>query len=63
MDELNPRKVRAGLIIVGVVVAVSVVLLVVIDEPVGKAVMLAVAATAFVRAFLLTRSLRRQDRA
>ncbi len=61
MDELNPRKVRAGLIIVGVVVAVSVVLLVVIDEPVGKAVMLAVAATAFVRAFLLTRSLRRQD--
>ena len=55
----DPRKVRAGLILVVLVVAVSVVLLVVIDDPLGKIVMLAVALTAFVRALLLTRSLRR----
>ena len=57
----NPRKVRAGLILVVLVVAVSVVLLVVIDDPLGKVVMVAVALTAFVRALLLTRSLRREQ--
>ena len=38
---------------------VAVVLLFVIDDPFGRAVMFAVAALGVVRAFLLTRSLRR----
>jgi hypothetical protein len=56
----DPRKVRAGLAVVVVVVVVSVVLLLVVDDPLGKAVMVAVALTGVVRAFLLTRSLRKE---
>ena len=51
---------RIGLVVVlVVVVVVAVVLVVVIDDPFGRAVMFAVAALAVVRAFLLSRSLRR----
>ncbi len=57
-DERDPIKVRVGLIIIGLVVALSVGLFVVIDAPAGKALMFAVAATAFVRAALLVRWLR-----
>jgi hypothetical protein len=38
---------------------VAIVLLFVIDDPLGRAVMFAVAALGVIRAFLLTRSLRR----
>ena len=48
-----------GLIVIAVVVLVAAVLVAVIDDPLGRAVMLAVAAVGIVRAFLLTRSLRR----
>lgn len=58
--QLNPRKVRAGLALVVLVMVVSVVLLLNIDDPLGKAVMVAVALIAVVRAFLLTRSLRKK---
>ena len=58
--ELDPRKVRTGLAIVTAVFVVAAVLIVVIDDPFGRAVMAAVAALAVVRAFLLSRSLRRQ---
>ena len=44
--------------VVSAVVIVAVVLILVIDDPFGRAVMFAVAALAVVRAFLLTRSLR-----
>ena len=57
--ELNPRKVRVGLALVSVVVIVAVVLFVVIEDPFGRAVMFGVAAIGVIRAFLLTRSLRR----
>ena len=57
----DPRKVRAGLVVVVLVVAVSLVLLVVIDDPLGRVVMFGIALTAFVRAFLLTRALRREQ--
>ena len=57
--QLDPRKVRIGLLMISVVVAVAIVLLFVIDDPVGRAVMFAVAALGVIRAFLLTRSLRR----
>jgi hypothetical protein len=57
---LNPRKVRIGLAIVGVVLVVAIVLLLVVESPVGKAVMFAIAAVALVRAYLLSRWLRAQ---
>jgi hypothetical protein len=41
------------------VVMVAAVLVVVVDDPLGRAAMLAVAAVGIVRAFLLSRSLRR----
>ena len=54
----DPRKVRMGLAIISVVVVLAVVLLFVVEGPVGKALMFAVAATAIVRVALLVRWLR-----
>ena len=56
--EVDARKVRIGLIVIVIVVAVATVLVAVLDDPVGRAVMLAVASVGIVRAFLLSRSLR-----
>lgn len=55
----DPRKVRMGLALICVVVVVAVGAMAVVDDPFGRALMFAVAATAFVRAFLLFRWLRR----
>ena len=60
-QEMSPAKVRIGLAVIGVVLAVALVLIAVIDSPAGKALMFAIAATALVRAFLLYRSLRREQ--
>jgi hypothetical protein len=60
-DEVNPAKVRIGLAIVGVVVLAALVLIAVIDSPLGKAIMFAVALTAVVRAYVLYRALRREQ--
>ena len=60
-DEVNPTKVRIGLAIIGVVVLVALGLVAVIDSPLGKAIMFAVAVTAFVRAYVLYRALRREQ--
>jgi hypothetical protein len=56
--EVNRRKVRVGLAMVSVVVVAAVVLFVIIDDPIGRAVMFAVALSGFIRAYLMTRSLR-----
>jgi hypothetical protein len=56
--QLDRRKVRIGLVMISAVVVVALVLVAVIDDPFGRAVMVAVAALAIVRAFLLSRSLR-----
>lgn len=56
---VNPRKVRAGLAIICLAVVIAAVGLFVIPSTAGRAVMLAVAVTAVVRAALLVRSLRR----
>jgi len=56
--QLDPRKVRIGLIMISVVVALAIVLMFVVDDPFGRAVMFAVAALGVIRAVLLTRSLR-----
>ena len=57
--QVNPRKVRIGLAMISIVVVVALVLIAVIDDPLGRALMFAVAALGIVRAFLLSRSLRR----
>lgn len=59
--QTDPTKVRQGLAIITAVVLIAVVLFFVIDAPVGKAMMVAVAFTAAVRAFLFSRSLRQGD--
>lgn len=56
--QFDRRKVRIGLAVISVVVIVAAIMVVVIEAPAGKAVMFAIALTAFVRAFLLSRSLR-----
>jgi hypothetical protein len=58
-EDYDRRKIRAGLAIVTVVVLAALILMAVIDSGLGRAVMFAIAVTAFVRAFLLARSLRR----
>ena len=58
-EAVDRRRVRLGLAVVAVVVVVAGVLVAVLEDPVGRAVMLAVAALGVVRAFLLSRSLRR----
>ena len=58
-SQADPRKVRIGLAIVSLVVLLAVILFVLVDDPIGRAVMFAVAAMGVVRAYLLSRSLRR----
>jgi Flp pilus assembly protein TadB len=62
-EETSVTKVRVGLALITVVVVVALVMIAVIDSPAGKAVMFAIAVTAVVRAYLLFRSLRREQRA
>jgi hypothetical protein len=57
--EYDRRKIRIGLAMVSVVVVAAIVLMLVVDSALGRAIMFAVAVTALVRAFLLSRALRR----
>lgn len=59
---VDRRRVRIGLSVVTVLFLVTLVLLAVVDDPLGRAVMGAVLVVTLVRAALLVRSLRR-DRA
>ena len=61
-DEINPRKVRGGLVMISIVVLIAIGLFLVIDDALGKAIMFAVAALGIVRMSLLFRSLRRHGR-
>lgn len=58
--QVDRRKVRMGLALIGLVLVVAVVMVAVVESPAGKAVMFAIALTALVRAYLLARSLRTQ---
>ena len=62
-QERSVTKVRIGLALIGVVILVALVMAVVVEAPVGKAVMFAIALTALVRAYLLYRSLRQEQQA
>jgi hypothetical protein len=59
--QIDRRKIRIGLALISLVVIAAVILMFVVEAPAGKAVMFAIAVTAFVRAFLLSRSLRREQ--
>lgn len=61
--QINIIRVRIGLAIISIVVVVAVAMMFVLGSTPGKAVMFAIALTAFARAFLLVRSLRRERRA
>lgn len=54
----NPRKVRIGLAILALVIIAAVVAAFLIDSAVGKAIMVAIAFTVLVRAYLIVRWLR-----
>jgi hypothetical protein len=58
--QVDRRKVRMGLALIGLVLVVSLVMVAVVEAPAGKALMVAIALTALVRAYLLARSLRTQ---
>ena len=58
--EINRTKIRIGLALISLVVIAALVLVFVVEAPAGKAVMFAIAVTAFARAFLLSRSLRQE---
>jgi hypothetical protein len=54
---VNDRtKIRIGFACISVVVIVAIVTFFAVEAPAGKAVMFAIALTAFLRAFLLVRS-------
>jgi heme A synthase len=59
--QIDRRKIRIGLALIVLVVIAAVILMFVVEAPAGKAVMFAIAVTAFVRALLLSRSLRREQ--
>jgi hypothetical protein len=60
--ETSVAKVRTGLAIIGGVIVVALVMLAVLDSVAGRAVMFAIVVTALVRAWMLYRSLRREQR-
>jgi hypothetical protein len=58
-DDIDPRRVRFGLVVVTVVFLVSLALAALIDDRLGRAIMAAIALSAVLRAVLLVRSIRR----
>ena len=58
-DELDPRKVRIGLVMIVAVVVIAVGLALVIDSYLGRAIMVGIAALGILRAWPIYRSVRR----
>jgi uncharacterized membrane protein len=61
-DQYDPRRIRAGLVILGLVVLVAAVLAILLDEGLARLIMLAIIVFTVVRMFLLTRRVRRDAR-
>jgi uncharacterized membrane protein len=59
-DELDPRKVRIGLVMIVAVVVIAIGLAAVIDSDLGRAIMVGIAVLGILRAWLLYRSLQRR---
>lgn len=63
-DEVSsPRKVMVGLAILAVVLTAALVAAILIESPTGKAIMVAIAFTVLVRAYLISRRLRQDGAA
>jgi len=60
--EFDPRRVRAGLIVLSLVVGVAIVMAIAVDAPIVRLLMLAIVVFTFVRMFLITRAVRRDAR-
>jgi hypothetical protein len=60
-QEMDPRKVRIGLAIVVATVVIALALITVVDSTLARAVMAGIAVLGIVRAFLLYRSIRREQ--
>jgi hypothetical protein len=58
--QLNPRKIRIGLVLIAVVFVAAVVLFIVVDSAVARAIFFALGVLAIVRAVSLVRWLRGQ---
>jgi hypothetical protein len=58
-NDVDPRRVRIGLAIVTLIFLVALVLIAVVDDPLGRAMMVVVVLISLVRAALLVRSIRR----
>ena len=58
--DVDPRRIRIGVAILGVTFVVAVVLALIVTDPLGRTIMIAVTVVSFVRAALLIRSLRRR---
>jgi Na+/proline symporter len=58
--ELDPRKVRIGLVMIVAVVVIALGLAAVIDSDLGRAIMIGIAVLGVIRAWLLYRSLQRR---
>jgi hypothetical protein len=56
--EVNSRKVRLGLVVVGVIFVTAIVLLFTVSDPVGRAIFVGVAVVSIVRVALLVRWIR-----
>lgn len=60
--QINPVKIRAGLVIIAVLFVAALVLLAVVDDPEARAIFLAVMVMALIRIGLLVRwSMRRRS--
>ena len=60
--DVDPRRVRLGLILLTIVFFVALVIVMVVDDALGRAVMAGVLVITLARAALLVRSLRREAR-
>jgi hypothetical protein len=59
--EVDPRRIRIGLAIIGVIFVAAVVLFVVVDDPLGRAIFVGVGLVCIVRMLLLVRWVRGRD--
>jgi hypothetical protein len=61
-NEFDPKRVRAGLAVLSLVVVAALVLAVVLDEPVARLLMIGIVLFTAMRMYLLTRRVRRDAR-
>lgn len=61
-DEIDPRKIRVGMMMVGAMTAIAVALLIVINDPGARFVFAFVAVIGLIQTFRIRRRLRHSSR-